>query len=386
MVCRMAEGLLLVAESMANGDMYAATRFLTGDPVLWLEADDRTVLVVTGFDLELASRQSPADEVWAVEELTAAERADGAEARDLKLARALNAVRRVGLDAVRVPYWFPIDEVEHLRANGISVRLDDDTIAHRRRTKLDCDIELLQAVQRETEIAMELARTTLRRCDVADDRGLMLDGAPLTSERLRSIIQLHWVGRGLEPVTPIVAGGAQGADPHEHGTGPLRAHEPIVFDLFPRDERTRVYGDMSRTFCVGEPSAEAAEVHAAVEDALRAAMAACRPGISGRDLHVLVSDLFRDRGFPSQIHAASTIAGASEWTFPHGLGHGVGFDVHEPPNAGPQGFGELRAGDSLTIEPGLYRQGVGGCRIEDFVILTADGCRNLNTMDYALIV
>ena len=101
---------------------------------------------------------------------------------------------------------------------------------------------------------------------------------------------------------------------------------------------------------------------------------------------MLVCDLFRDRGFPSQIHPAASLPGASEWVFPHGLGHGVGFNVHEPPNAGTQGFGELRAGDSLTIEPGLYRPGVGGCRIEDHVILTADGCRNLNTMDYALIV
>jgi Xaa-Pro aminopeptidase len=383
----MAEGLLLIAESIANGDMYAATRFLTGDPVLWLEADGRSVLVVTGFDLELAARQSPATEIWADEELTSGERAAGAQDRELKRARALNAVRRAGLDAVRVPYWFPLDEAEHLRANGVAVRLDDEeTIARRRRTKSAGDVELLQAVQRETELAMELVRATLRRCDVAGDGGLVLDGAPLTSERLRGIVQLHWVERGLEPVTPIVAGGAQGADPHEQGSGPLRAGEPIVFDLFPRDEATRVYGDMSRTFCVGEPTAEVAEVHAAVADALAAAVAACRPDIAGRDLHVLVCDLFRERGFPSQVHPAATIPGASEWVFSHGLGHGVGFQVHEPPNAGPQGFAELRAGDSLTIEPGLYRQGVGGCRIEDHVVLTAAGCRNLNTMDYALIV
>ena len=98
----------------------------------------------------------------------------------------------VCLEAVRVPFWFPVDEAEHLRANGIAVRLDeDDTIAPRRRTKAAGDVELLQAVQRETELAMELARTTLRRCDVADDGGLVLDGAPLTSECLRSILQLH---------------------------------------------------------------------------------------------------------------------------------------------------------------------------------------------------
>lgn len=383
----MAEGLLLVAESMANGDMYAATRFLTADPVLWLEADGRSVLVVTGFDVELARRATPADEVWSNEELVADERAAGARQRELKLARALNAVRKAGLDAVRVPFWFPLDEAEHLRANGIGVRLDEEeTMPGRRRTKSAGDVELLQAVQRETELAMELVRTTLRRAEAADDGALHLEGAPLTSERLRGIIQLHWVERGLEPTTPIVAGGAQGADPHEHGSGPLRVGEPIVCDLFPRDERTRMYGDMTRTLCVGEPTGEVAEVHAAVEEALRAAIAGCRAGVTGRDLHVLVCDLFRDRGFPSQIHPAGSFAGASDWTFPHGLGHGVGFDVHEPPNAGTQGFDELRAGESLTIEPGLYRPGVGGCRIEDHVIVTADGCRNLNTMDYALIV
>jgi Xaa-Pro aminopeptidase len=383
----MPEGLLLVAETYANGDMYAATRFLTSDPVLWLEAGDRRILVATGFDVELARRDSPATEVWAFEDVVAEERAAGGHDRELRRARALNTVRRAGLDAVRVPYWFPLDEADHLRAHGIAVRLDEEeTVARRRRTKSAADIELLQAVQRETESAMELVRATLRRCDVAGDRGLMLDGSPLTSERLRSIVQVSWVERGLEPVTPIAAGGADGSDPHEHGSGPLRAGEPIVFDLFPRDEKTRVYGDMTRTFCVGDPGEEVAEVHAACEAAIRLAIAAARPGILGRDLHVLVCDLFRDRGYPSQIHPAESVPNASEWVFSHGLGHGVGFHVHEPPGAGTQGYLELAAGDSLTIEPGLYRPGVGGCRIEDHVILTADGCRNLNTMDYDLVV
>ena len=121
----MAEGLLLVAETVANGDMYAATRFLTSDPVLWLETGDRRILVVTGFDVELARRASPATEVWALEEVVAEERAAGGRERELRLARALNSVRRAGVDAVRVPYWFPLDEADHLRATGIRVRVDD---------------------------------------------------------------------------------------------------------------------------------------------------------------------------------------------------------------------------------------------------------------------
>ncbi len=383
----MSDGLLLVAESKANGDMYAACRFLTADPVLYLETGDRRILVATGFDVELAKRTSAASEVWAVEELVAAERAQGLGEAELDLARALNAVRRAGVTAVRVPRWFPLAEADHLRANGVEVTLDAaDTVATRRRTKGAAEIELLQAVQREVERGMELVRDTLRRCDVGGDRTLQLDGSTLTSERLAAIVQQAWLSRGLEPVPPIMAGGAQGADPHEHGHGPLRAGESIVFDLFPRHATTRVYGDMTRTFCVGEPPAEVREAHDACRAAIEAALAAVRPGMTGRDLNGIVSDLFRERGFPSQMHPAETLDAPRPWSYIHGLGHGVGFEVHEPPSAGTQGFSPLAVGDSLTIEPGLYRPGVGGCRIEDHVILTADGCRNLNTMDYGLVV
>ena len=121
----MPEGLLLVAESIANGDMYAATRFLTTDPVLWLETGDRRILVVSGFDVELARRSSSATEIWALEDVVAEERAAGGRERELRLARALNTVRRAGVDTLRVPYWFPLDEADHLRAHGIAVRLDE---------------------------------------------------------------------------------------------------------------------------------------------------------------------------------------------------------------------------------------------------------------------
>jgi Xaa-Pro aminopeptidase len=383
----MTEGLLLVAESQANGDMYAACRFLTGDPVLYLEVGERRILVATGFDVELARRTSAATEVWAVEELVAGERAAGWEEARLDLARALNAVRRAGVTAVRVPRWFPLAEADHLRANGIAVAIDaDDVVGRRRRAKSAADVELLQAVQREVERGMELVRDTLRRCDVGADRELRLDGAVLTSERLAALVQQQWLAAGLEPTPPIMAGGAQGADPHEHGHGPLRAGEPIVFDLFPRHATTRVYGDMTRTFCVGEPTAEVQEVHDACRAAIEAAIGAARPGVTGRDLNQIVSDLFRERGYPSQMHPAETLDDPRPWSYIHGLGHGVGFEVHEPPSAGTQGFSPLAVGDSLTIEPGLYRPGVGGCRIEDHVILTDDGCRNLNTMSYDLVV
>ena len=378
----MAEALLLVAESMTNGDMYAASRFAASDPFVWIELEGRRIAVVTGFDVELARRQSPADEVWSFEEVTTVERAAGASRRDVELARVVNAVRRAGATSVRVPGWFPIEEAERLRGAGVAVRVDAADLKARRRVKSPDENAALREIQAITEEGMVVIRDALRAADVAADGILQLDGAPLTSERLHARVQRHWLERGAEPTLPIVAGGAQGSDPHEHGHGPLRAHEPIVCDLFPRHATSRLFGDMTRTFSVGEPSPEVVAAHEACEAEIVAAIAAARAGVSGHELNVLVADVFRDRGYPSQVHP--DVPGT--WIFNHGLGHGVGYEIHESPNAGTSPSPPIDAGANLTIEPGLYRAGIGGCRIEDLVIFTADGCENLNRMDYALVV
>jgi Xaa-Pro aminopeptidase len=373
------EGLLLWAPSETTADQFAASGFLTGDAFAWLEAGDRRIAVVTAFDLELARRTSKATELLTRDQMHAAEAAAGASTEELRLAEALNVCRYAGVDSVRVPPWFPVAVAEHLRAAGIAVRVDSGEMAARRQAK---DRDGMAAVQGLTEQAMRLIRETLRRCDVAADGGLVLDGAPLTSERVHALVRAFWVEAGCDPVPPVVAGGPQGADPHESGTGQLRAGEPIVCDLFPRHLGSRLYGDMTRTFCVGEPTAEVGEAHAACVEAIRLAAGAAAPGMTGIELHRLVCTFFHSLGYPSQLHPGSDDA----WTFEHGLGHGVGLDVHEPPSAGIGGTMAFAPGMTLTIEPGLYRRGVGGIRIEDMVIFTETATENLNTMDYDLVV
>ena len=280
----------------------------------------------------------------------------------------------------------PLDEADHLRANGIGVRLDDtETIATRPRHKSAADAELLQAVQRATEEAMQLVRATLRCCDVAGDRALMLagraadlgSGCARSSSRTGSRTTSNWLCRSppagrREPTGTTWLGSGSGR----------RAIAPS----WRRDEQTRVDGDMARTFCVGTPSDEAAEAHAACEAAITAAIAACRPGLTGRELHILVSDPSRDRGYPSQIRPGPELPNASEWVFNHGLGHGVGFHVHELPSAGTQGFGRARRGRLPDHRAGSLPPGRGRLPHRDPRDSTAGGCRNLNTIDYALVV
>ncbi len=376
------EGLLLWAASDVNPDQFLASGFVSSDPFPWLEVGDRRIGVVTGFDVELARRTSRATELHARDEMHAAELAAGAGSAELRLAEVLNLCRHAGVDAVRVPGWFPLAVAEHLRVAGITVSVDDEELRRRRLIKTGAALDDLRVVQALAEQAMQLIRETLRRCDIGRDRALMLDGAPLTSERLRAVVRGFWVEQGCDPVPPICAGGSQGADPHELGHGQLRAGEPVVCDLFPRHLGSRLFGDMTRTFCVGEPAAEVADAHAACAEALRLALAAARPGMPGIELHTLVCDFFRDRGYPSQLHPGA----ADAWTFSHGLGHGVGLEIHEEPSAGRAGHAAFAPGMTLTIEPGLYRPGAGGIRIEDLVVFTEDGTENLNAMDYDLVV
>jgi Xaa-Pro aminopeptidase len=195
---------------------------------------------------------------------------------------------------------------------------------------------------------------------------LHLDGIPLTSERLRHELDLALLSEGMDPGEAIVAGGPRAADPHWLGEGPLRAGEAIIFDVFPRSKKTRYYADMTRTFVKGEPAEQLQQMYDATAAALDTALAQIRAGANGRDVHQAVLDSYKAAGFSEDEGPRMT----------HGTGHGVGLEIHEAPSLSV-GDMELVEGDVVTVEPGLYDPAVGGVRIEDIVVVTADGCRNL---------
>ena len=166
----------------------------------------------------------------------------------------------------------------------------------------------------------------------------------------------------------IVAGGRQAADPHEAGRGPLRAGEWIVADVFPRMLATGYWGDMTRTFLHGRPTAAQRRMYEAVAEAQRLALSLVRPGAKGKDVHRAVTDFFARRGWKTGTGPDGRAHG-----FFHGLGHGVGLEIHEEPRLSPSG-GELAPGMVVSVEPGLYYPEIGGVRIEDLVVVTETGC------------
>jgi Xaa-Pro aminopeptidase len=363
-----------------NRSLYRSVRFLVGDPVAIADIAGRRTLILRDIEMERARRHARADEVACPRDFEPAGGLSGD--RETATAQALaECLRRKGVGEAIADRSFPLIFAEHLRHAGIRVRFDADFGVRERRSKDEQEVAWLREAQAATEQAMRMACELVAHAEASADGTLMVDGAPLTSERVMAAIDIHLLGLGYENPQPIVAGGPIGADCHDHGHGVLRTGEPVIIDIFPRNRTTLFNGDCTRTVVHGAIPPEVARMHEAVVAAKHAATAAVRPGISGEVVHRATLEALHARGFASgqpPKDAPDTWCGMT-----HGTGHGIGLDVHEPPLLDFKGL-PLVAGDALTIEPGLYCKAIGGIRVEDMVIVTADGCMNLNTLPEGL--
>jgi Xaa-Pro aminopeptidase len=214
------------------------------------------------------------------------------------------------------------------------------------------------------------------------DGVLMHEGEPLTAERLRAMVDVFLLERGYTNPPSIIAGGPEGGDCHNIGSGALRTGQPIIIDIFPCSRETLYNGDCTRTIVHGEIPDEIAKMHAVVVEAKAAAIGATRAGATGEAVHEATAQVITAHGHPMGLPPED--ADDSYCGMVHGTGHGVGLDVHEPPLL-DKGGPELVVGDILTIEPGLYSKAIGGVRVEDMVLVTASGCDNFDALPEGLI-
>jgi Xaa-Pro aminopeptidase len=325
-----------------------------------------------------AEREAAVDELLSFDELDV-----NKLARELKSGSKAFAAAAAGLlekhgatgSPVHVPPNLAVAYADELRARGLTVTPDAKLFAGLRRRKTEAEIGHIEATQGLIEEACAHAVAVLREADIGGDGTLLWRGEALTSEVLRSEIDVLLLRRGCTAQNTIVAGGSQAADPHERGSGPLMAGEAIVVDIFPHDATSRYYADMTRTFVKGEPSPELGRMYDAVLESQEAALDMIRAGVNGKDVHAKVSEVLHGAGYKTLVHDQKEGEPLREG-FMHGTGHGVGLEIHEPPRLSITDD-ELRVGDVVTVEPGVYYPEVGGVRIEDLVVVTEDGCRNL---------
>jgi Xaa-Pro aminopeptidase len=379
--------LLFYGDGYKFPDVYHVTRFLAPDPVIALESVEELVLVVSSLEEGRARKDSRATEVINTSALGAQELASrGISGTELNAALIKRLLDDRGIGRVAVAPYFPLAIGDKLRELGVELVIAAN-MRERRRTKRPDEIEAIEAAQRATEAAWQLGVDALRRASVGRDKALSLDGTPFTAERLRAIVESALLERGYASDGAIIAPGRQAANPHEIGTGPLRANEPIVMDIFPQHKTNRYWSDMTRTVSKGEPPAEIRKMYDVVMKAQDAGIKALRPGVTGREVHELVEDIIWSAGYdtlrPGQKRDAND---PTPRGFIHGTGHGVGLEIHEAPDVNRAGTKPLLEGDVVTVEPGIYDPAIGGVRLEDILVVTRDGARDLTRAPRELVV
>jgi Xaa-Pro aminopeptidase len=377
--------LLLYGDTERSPALRHEVPVAIGDGLLFAEVDGRTAILTSWLERDRIAAVLPHAELLEFNELgMRALVEEGMTRLEAEREVVLRALRQLGIGEATVPGDFPVALADRLRADGISLTIDDAAVATRRRVKAGAELEGIRAAQRAAHAATARAAQLLARAEIGRDGNLRGEGGgPLLAEAVREELRRVCAEHGATcPADMIVASIRNGGGGHDPGSGPLPSGLPIQVDVFPRDEASACWADMTRTFVVGEPAAAHAEVIAEQERLVRAALeqarAAVRPGVTGRELHEATCDLFEAAGWATQR------TGGGEDGFQFALGHGVGLDVHEPPGLGFSGREPFVAGDVVAIEPGLWDTRIGGVRFEDLLLVTPDGCETLTHYPYEL--
>ena len=381
------QNLLVIGAPEHDADAYHLSGFLAPDAVICLRVAGKRYLAVSSLEYGRAAKEAPVDELLSHEELgivdLARELKSGARAYAVAVANLLDKLGASNSPIV-VPADFGVVYADELRARGITLTPDGKLFDGLRRSKTEEEISNIEKTQDAVEAACAHAVGILEESEIEEDGTLAWRDATLTSESLRAEIDVELLRRGYAADGTIVAGGPQAADPHERGHGPLKAGESIIVDVFPIDLSTRYYSDMTRTFVKGEPGDGLREMYDAVLESQEAALSMVKAGVNGKDIHNKVAEVLHAAGYKTNVHDQEEGRPLTEGFF-HGTGHGVGLEIHEAPRVS-LADDRLIAGDVISVEPGVYDPDVGGVRIEDLVVVTEDGCRNLTSFPKRFVI
>jgi len=378
-------GLLLHGDTERSAALRHEIPIAIIDSLLFAEVDGRMYVLTSQLERDRIKRVLPDAElldyfVLGYKELVQ----DGMSSAEAGREVEARAVQQIGIEEAIVPGDFPLALADRLREDGVVLTVDDSAVDLRRRAKSPVELEGIRAAQGAAEAGMTAACELLARALPVADGALQVDGKPLLAEDVRTTLRDACAQNGAPcPPDVIVASVWQGGG-HEPGSGPLPAGLPIHIDIWPRHEESACWADMARTFVVGDPAPEHADLIAEqarlARSALAEAQAAVRPGIIGRELYDAACDQFESAGHPTQrTSGPDEVSG-----FQYSLGHGVGLEVRDAPPLGLAGHDALVAGDVLAIEPGLWDRRVGGVTFEDLVLVTDDGCELLTRFPYDL--
>jgi Xaa-Pro aminopeptidase len=359
---------LIIAASERDANLYYATRFVAPDAFVFVSLNDEKILLMSDLEVDRARAHAQVDAVLPMRTYEERARTSGIE-RPTVLDGVCAFFEERGIRSVVVPGGFPIEYGDGLRTRGIDVQVRPEPFFEERLVKAPVEVECIERAIRRTEVALGAAIGAIREADVVGDV-LRWRGEPLTAEALKRLIAARLLQDGMLAQHTIVAGGEAACDPHNEGSGPLRPGQAIIIDVFPRDEESRYFADITRTVVKGRAPEALRRMYRALRDGQESAFRLIRDGADGEAVHSAVQATLESQGF-----STGEVNGRMQGFF-HGTGHGLGLDLHELPRISKVPT-TLRTGNVVTVEPGLYYPGLGGVRIEDVVVVTEHGCSNL---------
>jgi Xaa-Pro aminopeptidase len=384
------KALLHYSESFKDANMYYLTGFRAPDPFVYLKKLDKDPkIVVNTMEFPRAEKEAQVEAVQSYEEYDYSKIIKSAKDPNSGFAKFIATLVKKELGqgtVICVPPNFPVAAADALRNEGLTIKPMYDVIEKARETKEPHEIEAIKATQVIVEEATRKAIDFIANADV-DKNGVLLyaeDGKkkPLTVGKLKSVFGHHFIEKNcVMEQEIIVACAAKCADPHYDGEASdlLMANVPIILDISPRHLRTRYWSDMTRTVVKGKAPKAIKKMFETVFEAKNAAMDAIHAEVLGSEMQSLCFDILEKAGY-------ATIRGGKQVSkgYTHGLGHGVGLEIHEMPRMSEFYPFPLEEHNVVTVEPGLYDPEIGGVRIEDIVEVTKKGCNNFTKMEICL--
>ena len=371
------ENLLMVADSDHDANMLYAVGMFVPDPFIYLRVRGRSYIVMSDLEIDRARQQAANCRPLSFSDYL--RKSQIPRVKHPGFAEVIRCLlREKDATSVLVPENFPLGLARRLQKLGVGVTPKPGSFFPERERKSSAEVKKISAALMMAEVGMAEGIQTLKPAKIGRDRRLLYRGTPLTSEKLRAVIDTAILQTCGVANRTIVAGGRQGCDPHEPGYGPLHAHEPIILDIFPRSQKTGYFGDITRTVVRGQARESIRKLYETVRQGQILAFKKIRAGVPTASVHHAVQDYFVRQGFKTGRRA-----GRMEGFF-HGTGHGLGLDIHEAPRIGSTSTGVLQPGHVVTVEPGLYYPELGGVRLEDVAYVTATGSRNLTRFEKVL--
>ncbi|MDD5697509.1 MAG: M24 family metallopeptidase [Victivallaceae bacterium] len=363
---------LIFAAGETSADMLYACGFRAPDPFIYFTCLQERGIIVSALEQDRAEKEcKPNVAIFGRNEFSPDGRPD-----PLEIICSLAESRDIA--EFRVPSDFPLGLADGLRQHGLIVQAEKGLFYPERQRKSAQELDHIIAALRVAEAGLRRGVAVIREAAVNADGRLVWNGEILTSEILQAEIAISMIRRGGFSDATIAACGNQAAQPHHTGSGPLSANKTIILDIFPRLHQTGYWGDLTRTVVKGQAPDIVKKAYAAVFEAREYAKTLIRPGAIPAEIHEAAKTVLENHGFRTGRQNDRNFG------FFHGLGHGLGLQIHEKPCLDSVGAEPLQGGEVLTVEPGLYYPEWGGVRLEDVVTVTPDGCRCLTEMENVL--